>query len=152
MFSNKQLREKYPQFMTRDRFQIPGLPPSGWAKIMDEFFHGVIAIGAEHCYATGQAKEKFGTLRLYTYGCPEHEEAIRELARKAEAQSDTACQVCGDIGERVTVNYWVHTLCQKHHEVRKNGRPEWPACPWGFPITECDGRYLSGKSCPHCEG
>lgn len=56
-----------------------------------------------------QVKEKFGTLRFYTNVETDLMSACIELA---EAQSESICEVCGEIG-RLVGESWVKTLCEK---------------------------------------
>jgi hypothetical protein len=57
-----------------------------------------------------QVKEKFGTLRFYTYGGDSMTEGMIWFA---ESMSGKLCETCGEPGE-VQRNGWHYTACEKH--------------------------------------
>ncbi len=57
-----------------------------------------------------QVKEKFGGLRFYMNDLTSE---IDELITKWEVLSYFVCEQCGDKGERLSINHWITTLCQK---------------------------------------
>jgi hypothetical protein len=59
-----------------------------------------------------QVKEKFGTLRFYTYGGDDYCHGVIDMA---EYMSGRTCEECGTPGKR-TSGGWISTLCEKHAE------------------------------------
>jgi hypothetical protein len=57
-----------------------------------------------------QAKEKFGTLRLYIEGGKDSDYAITDFA---ESMSEVTCEVCGNAGKTYHMQ-WHKTLCKEH--------------------------------------
>jgi len=65
-----------------------------------------------------QVKEKFGGLRFYIgYGS----KRTFDLIDKAEHDSYTICEVCGEPGKLREDLGWILTLCDKHYENHKKG-------------------------------
>jgi hypothetical protein len=64
----------------------------------------------------GQIKEKFGGLRFYYDG---GDEKIDGMVQLAEAWAAHTCDVCGSKGKS-RADGWIRTLCDEHHEERKN--------------------------------
>ena len=63
-----------------------------------------------------QVKEKFASLRFYTTVQHESEDVQRiiwAMIDEYSAESETVCQICGDIGE-VGGSGWIRTTCDKH--------------------------------------
>ena len=58
-------------------------------------------------FQVSQVKEKFGTLRFYTYG---ENEVIHQLVQKAESASCSICETCGAPGT-VRTDGWLKTRC-----------------------------------------
>lgn len=70
----------------------------------------------QHCKSTGnrefrfsQIKQKFGTLRMYSYGS---DEFINCVIDEAERLSSKTCESCGRPGARNTEGYWIATHCE----------------------------------------
>jgi type IV secretion system protein VirD4 len=63
-----------------------------------------------------QIKEKFGTLNIYTTGCPDY---IKGMISLAEEESGHVCEICGARGETVKINGWYTTLCHRHAKAKK---------------------------------
>ena len=66
-----------------------------------------------------QIKEKFGTLRIYTNGCPEviYTESNNYI-QEAESKSETTCEQCGEIGT-LKVTGWHGVTCDKCEEKKE---------------------------------
>jgi len=65
-----------------------------------------------------QVKEKFGTLRFYTYG--HEDEELSKLIREAEKKSAVTCEFCGKPGTLDDSGGWWKTTCPDHtYEKRK---------------------------------
>lgn len=62
-----------------------------------------------------QIKEKFGGLRFYYDGGDEY---VRGLVTMAESWASSACETCGEPGERRTGG-WIRTLCDVHEAERQ---------------------------------
>lgn len=65
---------------------------------------------AEKVPVVSQVKEKFGTLRFYTHGATDEQQAYINFA---EGMSGKICEVCGDRGQRMG-GYWIKTRCRAH--------------------------------------
>lgn len=57
-----------------------------------------------------QVKEKYGTLRFYSYG---GDDEIYGMIKMAEAMSATTCEICGNVG-KLRGKSWVYTACDEH--------------------------------------
>ena len=55
-------------------------------------------------------KEKFGTLSIFTFGCPDD---IDYIISQAEHDSGHICEQCGELGELREMHMWVYTRCDK---------------------------------------
>lgn len=60
-----------------------------------------------------QVKEKFGGLRFYYSGGDNY---IRGLVDMAESISYRTCEVCGALGETVSLGGWYSTRCEAHQK------------------------------------
>lgn len=64
-----------------------------------------------------QVKEKFGTLRFYTYG---GDDVVFSMINFAESMSSVTCEACGAPGKR-RGNGWIYTSCEEHsREVKED--------------------------------
>lgn len=61
-------------------------------------------------FKVAQIKEKFGTLRFYTYSCTEK---IDKLITDAEKRSEFICETCGEPGRLHKIRGWLTTACPK---------------------------------------
>jgi len=63
------------------------------------------------CVQAFQVKEKFGGLRFYVNGAPEH---IYKAIEKTEKTSYETCEECGKPGSMRTLRgFWLKTMCDK---------------------------------------
>lgn len=60
-----------------------------------------------------QVKEKFGRLRVYTFG---YDPVVDSLIKEAEEAAWTVCEVCGKAGSLRRRGGWLSTLCDDHDE------------------------------------
>lgn len=81
---------------------------SGWKKIIEPLFE----LCATEKVQVLQVKEKFGGLRFYVGAASEEVHAAIE---KAENDSFTICEYCGDPGLR-RGGGWLKTLCYNHYK------------------------------------
>jgi len=68
-----------------------------------------------------QVKEKYGTLRFYTYGCNERQQGMINFA---ERLSSIVCENCGSMNKVKQTKGWVITLCEKcmmEHQKKQKG-------------------------------
>ena len=64
-----------------------------------------------------QVKEKYGSLRFYTFGSSDTQEAMITLA---EALSNEICETCGSTANIIQTEGWIKTLCTDCYEQTKN--------------------------------
>lgn len=69
----------------------------------------------EGCGVFSQIKEKYGTLRMYTYTGTD---AIFNACDQAETESETTCEQCGASG-LLRGQYWFYTACNNCHEQKQ---------------------------------
>ena len=55
-------------------------------------------------------KEKWGTLDIFTFGCPDD---IDYIISQAEHDSEFICEQCGNVGEMRMKNMWMMVRCDK---------------------------------------
>jgi len=55
-------------------------------------------------------KEKWGTLDIFTFGCPDD---IDYIISQAEHDSEFICEQCGNPGEMRMLNMWMMVRCDK---------------------------------------
>lgn len=80
----------------------------GWAKLYEPIIQKVLAEGGTIL----QIKEKFGALRIYAGGISD---ALYDEIQKAEEQSRTICELCGEPGTFYPIGWWT-TRCDKCEE------------------------------------
>lgn len=90
---------------------------SGWHSLIQKLIEDLIRLGwdKEIC----QVKEKFGGLRFYIN---EGSEEIYERIHQAERESYEICEDCGAPGELRKDLGWYFTLCDIHHQKKKEER------------------------------
>lgn len=86
--------------------------PLGWHPLVEKLIHDLLQLGWNR--ELHQIKEKFGGLRFYTGDTPSD---CFGLILEAESQSMKTCEVCGDVGERLTIKHIVTTRCNEHKDV-----------------------------------
>ena len=83
---------------------------NGWYELVKNLIDDLITLGwnKELC----QVKEKFGGLRFYI-----NEGSVEIFNRidKAESESLSICEICGEPGILRTDRHWIKTLCNKHN-------------------------------------
>lgn len=90
----------------------------GWKHL----YQPLIEYCEEHKITVTQIKEKFGGLRFYVDDVPEdRRKELYDMIADAERESYETCEVCGEPGISRS-DGWIKTLCEKHHEERKNRR------------------------------
>ena len=82
--------------------------PKGWYSLVDPLIKMVEELGGK----VYQIKEKFGSLRFY-YSLNDLEGKVRQAVDKAEKESVTICQECGQPG-KLRDGSWYRTLCNNH--------------------------------------
>ena len=89
----------------------------GWYPLIQRLIEDLIELGWDK-HVT-QVKEKFGGLRFYiNTGSDEVHKRIIE----AEHESYTICEDCGEPGELRKDLGWYFTLCDTHHQQKKEER------------------------------
>ena len=72
-------------------------------------------------YRITQIKEKYGQLRWYDNGVPQHISSLMsELLTEYEYKSSHTCMICGNKGEIDYNEYWLSALCTKHRQKLNN--------------------------------
>jgi len=89
----KSLKDKYPDLLEEiTEFSHE----DGWYKILDDLLEKLQAYLTDYPNVEQlkfiQIKEKFGSLRAYTYG---GDDSTYRMIRDTEEQSFTTCEVCG---------------------------------------------------------
>ena len=88
--------------------------PKGWRKafgkqLSKELKKQLIKDGMLYTFRFSQIKEKYGTLRMYNFGCTEE---VDHLLNKYEGLSKRYCIYCGRPAQYITSGY-VSYLCEK---------------------------------------
>lgn len=79
----------------------------GWMDLLKPIFD---YLEKRPYFSISQIKEKFGTLRVYTYG---EDEKLSELVREAEEASVHVCEFCGSRENVGRTSGYIQTLCEK---------------------------------------
>ncbi len=98
-----------------EEFAWRSLPGEGWWPLIAELDRDLRALDPD--YKVSQVKEKFGTLRFYTFG--HGGEAFFRRILKAEHKSSETCETCGEPGEIRSDTFWLKTLCDTHARERR---------------------------------
>lgn len=128
-----EVKAKYPRLF--DGRDIGTDVSPGWWPALIEAFDGITALLEQHSEfmcSIRQIKEKFGTLRMYTYihgaslGVDEDGEEqfapvpedlclkIHEILDLADVRTSKTCEFCGKPGEHRNTR-WIKTLCDDHY-------------------------------------
>lgn len=93
---------------------------AGWNPLLNEAFAAAEREGVR----IDQVKEKFGGLRVNwgTTRDRDQWERVWGLSRELEVRSLLICEACGAPGELRKENFWWKTLCDRHAEMRRQGR------------------------------
>jgi hypothetical protein len=86
----------------------------GWSKIIEPIADYLEKYNSSNPdkVRIAQVKEKFGGLRFYCHG---GDAKLGKLIRKAEEESYSVCEECGEEASQVKVNkIWIRTLCEAH--------------------------------------
>lgn len=86
----------------------------GWFSLIDKLCIEILKVDSK-CIAV-QVKQKFGQLRFYTKDCNQE---VFDLIMKAEKESSTICEICGEPGKLMELNGWLMTRCNQHKDLRK---------------------------------
>lgn len=114
------IQDKYPELFSGNNrsetsvslFGVECGP--GWYDILDRLCGELIGMAKNdglQLPCVLQIKEKFGTLRFYIDRGSEEMDA---RIHKAEVESSTVCELCGEPGERTIIDGWFSTVCQRH--------------------------------------
>lgn len=85
----------------------------GWRFLLGDLLQRIAATLSDEEkqeFQISQIKEKFGTLRFYTYGGSDRIDALVESAERA---SEITCDVCAGRG-RIRNSGWVSVRCDEH--------------------------------------
>ncbi|TCU59810.1 hypothetical protein EDF58_102498 [Novosphingobium sp. PhB57] len=103
--------------------------PTGWAQLYRDLLEDLAADGIS--VRVAEAKEKFGSLRIYLQpGTPE----AKAYIAAAELRSKATCQHCGDAGELLVRDHLYATLCPVHGQGFSK--------PSGEPVVSLNIRFL----------
>ena len=78
----------------------------GWMDLLKPIFD---YIEKRPYFEITQIKEKWGTLRVYTFG---EDEKLSELVNKAESESAYVCEHCGSRHDIGRTSGYIRTLCR----------------------------------------
>jgi len=92
----------------------------GWNELVDKLISDLNNINKEWTVTT--IKEKFGGLRFYTHRTTEEQ---NELIEKAEKDSYTICELCGEKGKLREDLPWIQTLCGEHYAKYLKEKLDW---------------------------
>jgi hypothetical protein len=118
----KKLFDDFPQFFKPERPLTESLMGfgfehgDGWFNLVYQLCQDLTKLDAE--FEVLQVKEKFGTLRFYTTGIRGDIDAAYGLIDKAEKESGTICEICGEPGE-TRGELWLRTTCTTCEKVKK---------------------------------
>jgi hypothetical protein len=95
----------------------------GWFNLIYKTCQKIMKIGVDKDFKFTQIKEKFGDLRIYynNYSNPE----INAIIHNAESESHYICEWCGSRENVTQDGDWTKTLCQRCHEMRREGWRPW---------------------------
>jgi hypothetical protein len=104
------------------RSYAPGAPTcgDGWRDLIETAVGRIadaLAAAPSGSVTIVQAKEKFGTLRMYWRGeglSKKTEHVIEDAVALAEARSGCTCEVCGEPGVLRARGNWLATACEDH--------------------------------------
>lgn len=97
--------------------------PSGWLELVHDLCQDLEEIIGDHEFQVVQVKEKFGGLRFYTGPLDKDIfKAVEDRIEKAEQESFTICEVCGEEGETDNDGWWINTLCDRHRKQLRDTR------------------------------
>lgn len=118
------VRSVYPDFFVRRSgatvCDVPIATGDGWYPIFMSLFRALRELsdysGAR--FMGLQIKQKFGRLRVWciNHHAPDFDTAQlgHLLVDTAEFISASTCEICGEPGSLIKVNYWCRTRCAKH--------------------------------------
>lgn len=124
---NKELCDRYPFLIPRNRqtgrivdpwnysHTELDLIPTGWAVAFgeiacEEIREQLIKEGNLDNYRIAQLKEKYGTLRWYSWDASDE---VQKIEKKWEYLSQFVCQKCGEIHNLVLIPNYDIRLCEK---------------------------------------
>lgn len=79
----------------------------GWMDLLKPIFD---YLEKRPYFTISQIKEKYGTLRVYTYG---EDETLSRLVENAENESAHVCEFCGSREKIGRTSGYIQTLCEK---------------------------------------
>lgn len=81
---------------------------NGWFELIKKLVTDIKNLDTKQQVKVTQVKEKFGTLSFYIdWGTDE----IYNLIHKADKDSATICETCGNQSELRSVGYWIYNFC-----------------------------------------
>ena len=130
--NNKELIERYPFLLPRNRFtnKIPenfnysytelDAMPDGWRntfgeRMCEEIRNALIEANCLDKYRISQIKEKYGTLRWYDFGATQK---VYDIISKYEYLSQFICDRCGKPADYQTCG-WIENICNKCYNASK---------------------------------
>ena len=91
-----------------------------WINEVGSGWHSIVQPLIDQCkeenVPIAQVKEKWGGLRFYLDGNSSNK--LHNMIRKAEEDSFTICEICGNPG-KPRGGAWIKTYCDYHHLLRK---------------------------------
>jgi len=121
----KKLYDRFPHmFRGRDKSIQESLMPfvfecgDGWFDILWRLCEDIEKLTPLEEFEVSQVKEKFGTLRFYTWRSTDE---IEKRICKAERESAKTCEWCGEYGHRRNKE-WIVTMCNGCYEEYLDGK------------------------------
>ena len=95
---------------------------AGWSQLIDELFDFIDANDSKG-WRVVQVKEKFGQLRVYSYGQQDADE-LWDFTNELKSRSATLCERCGALGE-IRYGGWLTCLCKSCQADYDAGQRPW---------------------------
>jgi hypothetical protein len=102
-----------------------GVRSSGWHGLLLPIIDEINLYNEKHPenrITIDHIKQKWGTLRFDTSGCPVY---IRGMITMAEKESGHICEICGARGKLTEFDGWEKTLCKHHMKARKEANSDY---------------------------
>jgi hypothetical protein len=119
------LYERFPKmFRGKDKsIQESAMPwgvecGNGWFDVLWRLCEDIEKLNPPEEFEVTQVKEKFGSLRFYTWSSTDE---IEDRIEKAERESGKTCEWCGKFGKRRDKG-WIVTMCNGCYEEYLDGK------------------------------
>ena len=116
---DKQLTDKYPFYTIHNEYGEDYKTVfdcgSGWFTLLEDMSQDIRNLieskyDGNLDFTISYIKEKYGTLDIFTFGCPDD---IDYIISQAEHDSEHICEKCGEPGSMRMQGYWMMVRCDK---------------------------------------